>query len=165
MRSREPFGRRSALTSPVHATAPQPSLSTTSPESATNSAARSRRTAEQQGGFELRTGPALPILRPRVSVAAPSHGAYSRRPSNRGMEPTTTGRFRVLDRRPDGTILLVDLDEAVAAVEDGDPEADLQPLAATPPEADDDLAATVRELEPGYEVTASLAWDDSNARV
>ena len=81
------------------------------------------------------------------------------------MEPTTTGRFRVLDRRPDGTILLVDLDEAVAAVEDGDPEADLQPLAATPPEADDDLAATVRELDPGYEITASLAWDDSDARV
>ena len=80
------------------------------------------------------------------------------------MEPTTTVRFRVLDRRPDGTILFVDLDEAVAAVEDNDPEADLRPLAAVPPESDDDLAETVRELKPGYEVTASLSWDDSQAR-
>ena len=81
------------------------------------------------------------------------------------MEPTTTGRFRVLDRRPDGTLLLVDLDEAVAAVEDDDPEADLQPLVAVPPETDDELAETVRELKPGYEVTASLSWDDSEAQV
>jgi len=80
------------------------------------------------------------------------------------MEPTTTGRFRMLDRRPDGTILLVDLDAAVAAVKDTDPEADLQPLAAIPPEADDELAETVRELKPGYVVTASLAWDDSEAQ-
>ena len=80
------------------------------------------------------------------------------------MEPTTTGRFRVLDRRPDGRLLLVDLDEAVAAVEDDDPEADLQPLAVVPPESDGDLAETVRALKPGYEVTASLSWDDSEAR-
>ncbi|WP_253737399.1 DUF6663 family protein [Halohasta salina] len=80
------------------------------------------------------------------------------------MEPTTTGRFRVLDRRPDGRLLLVDLDEAVAAVEDDDTEADLQPLAAVPPASDDDLAETVRDLKPGYEVTASLSWDDSEAR-
>jgi len=79
------------------------------------------------------------------------------------MEPTTTGRFRVLDRRPDSRLLLVDLDEAVAAVEDDDPEADLQPLAVVPPESDD-LAETVRTLKPGYEVTASLSWDDSEAR-
>ena len=80
------------------------------------------------------------------------------------MEPTTTGRFRVLDRRPDGRLLLVDLDEAVAAVADDDPEADLQPLAAVPPEADDKLAETVRSLKPGYGVTASLSWDDSEAQ-
>jgi len=79
------------------------------------------------------------------------------------MEPTTTGRFRVLDRRPDGTILLVDLDAAVAAVEDTDPEADLQPLAAVPPETDEELAETVGKLKPGYVITASLAWDDSEA--
>ena len=79
------------------------------------------------------------------------------------MEPTTTGRFRVLDRQPDGTLLLVDLDEAVAAVEDDDPEADLRPLAVVPPASDGDLAETVRDLKPGYEVTASLSWDDSEA--
>ena len=78
------------------------------------------------------------------------------------MEPTTTGRFRVLDRRPDGTILLVDLAEASKAV-DGDPEADLQPLAVEPP-TDGDIAETVRELQPGYVVSASLAWDESEAR-
>jgi hypothetical protein len=77
------------------------------------------------------------------------------------MEPTTTGRFRVLDRRPDGRLLLVDLDEAVAAVEDG--EGDLQPLAAIPPESDEELAETVRALQPGFVVTASLAWDEGEA--
>ena len=80
------------------------------------------------------------------------------------MEPTTTGRFRVLDRRPDGRILLVDLDAAIEAVETGDPESDLQPLAAVPPETDAGLAETVRALKPGYVVTASLAWDDSEAQ-
>src|SRR6056297_2202977 len=93
-----------------------------------------------------------------------SRVAYSSRPPSWGMEPTTTGRFRVLDRRPDGRLLLVDLDEAVAAVADDDPEADLQPLAAVPPEADDKLAETVRSLKPGYGVTASLSWDDSEAQ-
>jgi len=77
------------------------------------------------------------------------------------MNPTTTGRFRVLDRRPDGRYLLVDLDEARKAAE-GDHEADLQPLAVEPPE-DDELAETIRELKPGYVVKATLAWDDSEA--
>jgi len=77
------------------------------------------------------------------------------------MEPTTTGRFRVLDRRPDGRILLVDLAEARKAVE-GDHEVDLQPLAVEP--ADDaEIAESVRELKPGYVVSASLAWDESKA--
>jgi hypothetical protein len=79
------------------------------------------------------------------------------------MEPTTTGRFRVLDRRPDRTILLVDLDEALAAVTGDDPDADLQPLAASPPTSDEDLAETVSELKPGYVITATLEWDDSDA--
>jgi len=79
------------------------------------------------------------------------------------MEPTTTGRFRVLDIRPAGRILLVDLDAAVAAVEGENPETDLQPLAAVPPASDGELAETVRELKPGFVVTASLAWDDSEA--
>ena len=78
------------------------------------------------------------------------------------MEPTTTGRFRVLDRRPDGRILLVDLDAAVEAVE-GDPEADLQPLAARPESTDDAVTETVSELKPGYVIAASLEWDDSEA--
>ena len=78
------------------------------------------------------------------------------------MNPTTTGRFRVLDRRPDGRLLLVDLAAAVAAV-DGDHEADLQPLAVDPSTGDDELAETIRELKPGYVVEASLAWDESDA--
>ena len=78
------------------------------------------------------------------------------------MEPTTTGRFRVLDHRPDGRILLVDLDEASKAVE-GDHEADLQPLAVEPAD-EGELAETVRELKPGYVVAASLAWDEHTAR-
>jgi len=77
------------------------------------------------------------------------------------MEPTTTGRFRVLDRRPDGRILLVDLAEARKAVE-GDHKADLQPLAVEPA-ADGEPGETVRELKPGYIVSASLAWDESKA--
>lgn len=91
------------------------------------------------------------------------------------MEPTTTGRFRVLDRQPDGTILLVDLDEAAAAATGEDPEADLRPIAVSPPVVADDAAETdagdhdaataetVDELEPGYVVDAELAWDDSDA--
>ena len=88
------------------------------------------------------------------------------------MEPTTTGRFRVLDRRPDGTILLVDLAEATAAATGADPDADLRPIAVTPPAVDDeptdgfaidaDTADTIRSLEPGYVVEAELAWDDSD---
>ena len=89
------------------------------------------------------------------------------------MEPTTTGRFRVLDRRPDGTILLVDLADAIAAATGEDPDADLRPIAVTPPAVDDpetdahDIDAetvdTIRSLEPGYVVEAELAWDDSDA--
>ena len=89
------------------------------------------------------------------------------------MEPTTTGRFRVLDRRPDGVILLVDLAEATAAATGENPEADLRPIAVTPPAVDDDPTAgpaidaetadTIRSLEPGYVVEAELAWDDSDA--
>jgi len=90
------------------------------------------------------------------------------------MEPTTTGRFRVLDRRPDGTILLVDLAEATAAATGENPDADLRPIAVTPPAVDDDpetdapdldaeTADTIRSLEPGYVVEAELAWDDSDA--
>ena len=92
------------------------------------------------------------------------------------MEPTTTGRFRVLDCQPDGTILLVDLDAATAAATGEDPEADLRPIAVSPPTVDDgnsdadsdtgvdaDTAETVGALEPGYVVDAALAWDDSDA--
>ena len=96
------------------------------------------------------------------------------------MEPTTTGRFRVLDRRPDGTILLVDLAEATAAATGENPDADLRPIAVSPPtvvadetpvvddataeaDPDDETADTVRSLEPGYVVAAELTWDDSDA--
>ena len=107
------------------------------------------------------------------------------------MEPTTTGRFRVLDRRPDGTILLLDLDAASDAVAAPDTasEADLRPLAVRPAVADSEadghdsegdghdsddvdaddtaeltLADRVAALEPGYVIEASLQWDDSEAR-
>ena len=99
------------------------------------------------------------------------------------MEPTTTGRFRVLDCRPDGTILLVDLDAAIAAVDTPASTAagDLQPIAVRPDVVDtaewadasvasgdttdrDTLADRVASLEPGYVIEASLQWDDSEAR-
>jgi len=90
------------------------------------------------------------------------------------MEPTTTGRFRVLDRRPDGRLLLVDLAEAVAAINETDPDADLRPIAVTPPSADSTdepntptdgpEGASVGDLQPGYVIEATLTWDDSEAR-
>ncbi len=89
------------------------------------------------------------------------------------MEPTTTGRFRVLDRRPDGRLLLVDLAEAVAAINETDPDADLRPIAVTPPSADstdpssptdEPKGASVGDLQPGYVIEATLTWDDSEAR-
>ena len=87
------------------------------------------------------------------------------------MEPTTTGRFRVLDRRPDGTILLVDLAEATAAATGETPDADLRPIAVTPPavtagdepDSDAEMVDTIRSLKPGYTVEAELVWDDSDA--
>jgi hypothetical protein len=90
------------------------------------------------------------------------------------MEPTTTGRYRVLNRQPDGTILLVDLAEATAAATGEDPEADLRPIAVTPPgvadseteeiDLDPETAETIADLEPGYVVEATLAWADGDAR-
>ena len=92
------------------------------------------------------------------------------------MEPTTTGRYRVLNRQPDGTILLVDLAEATAAATGADPEADLRPIAVTPPgvadsetadlnvDLDADTAETIADLDPGYVVEAELAWADGDAR-
>ena len=93
------------------------------------------------------------------------------------MEPTTTGRYRVLNRQPDGTILLVDLAEATVAATGEDPEADLRPIAVTPPgvagsddaaeidtDLDPDTAETITDLEPGYVVEATLAWADGDAR-
>lgn len=92
------------------------------------------------------------------------------------MEPTTTGRYRVLNRQPDGAILLVDLAEATAAATGEDPEADLRPIAVTPPsvadsdtadldvDLDADTAETIADLDPGYVVEAELAWADGDAR-
>ena len=92
------------------------------------------------------------------------------------MEPTTTGRYRVLNRQPDGTILLVDLAEATAAATGADPEADLRPIAVTPPgvadsdtadldvDLDPETAETIADLDPGYIVEAELAWADGDAR-
>ncbi|WP_435074744.1 DUF6663 family protein [Halorubrum sp. HHNYT27] len=108
------------------------------------------------------------------------------------MDPTTTGRFRVHDRRPrpeiesgsvDGTEESVDAasDEAtddapeefvLVELPDGpvDPTApdaaeQFDPLYATAEGYEGDLAERVASLEPGYVVDATLAWTDASARL
>jgi hypothetical protein len=74
------------------------------------------------------------------------------------MDLTTTGRYRVLDRRPDeAELLLVE----TSASSDGEYE----PVAVDAGGYDDGLAATVDDLRSGYLVTATLDWaTDGTAR-
>jgi hypothetical protein len=107
------------------------------------------------------------------------------------MDPTTTGRFRVHDRRPrpefesdhadaDGRPADAASDEATAdgsdefvlvELPDGpvdptapDAEDQFDPLYATAEGYDGDLAERVSSLEPGHVVDATLAWTDASAR-
>jgi len=92
------------------------------------------------------------------------------------MEPTTSGRFRVHDRRPrpdiDGTgpadppeeLVLVDyLEEPIdpTAPDAGDR---FDPLYAAAEGYEGDMADRVASLEPGFVVDATLAWTDGSAR-
>jgi len=106
------------------------------------------------------------------------------------MDPTTSGRFRVHDRRPrpefesdsadgdgapedDGDGTAADASEEFVLVElpDGpidptapDAEDQFDPLYATAEGYDGDLAERVSSLEPGHVVDATLAWTDASAR-
>jgi len=100
------------------------------------------------------------------------------------MDPTTSGRFRVHDRRPrpdieedsdvaDGVDAAPDASDEFVLVElpDGridptapDAEDQFDPLYATAEGYEDEIAERVASLEPGYVVDATLAWTDASAR-
>jgi len=92
------------------------------------------------------------------------------------MEPTTSGRFRVHDRRPrpdiDGTgpadppeeFVLVDYPEAPIDPTAPDAGDRFDPLYAAAEGYDGDMADRVASLEPGFVVDATLAWTDGSAR-
>jgi hypothetical protein len=102
------------------------------------------------------------------------------------MDPTTSGRFRVHDRRPrpdieddpDADVADLDTDTADASEEfvlvelpEGpvdptapDAEEQFDPLYATAEGYEDELAERVASLKPGYVVDATLAWTDGSAR-
>ncbi|GAB3701533.1 DUF6663 family protein [Halorubrum pallidum] len=96
------------------------------------------------------------------------------------MDPTTSGRYRVHDRRPRPDIEGTDseatadaateefvlVEHADGPVDPTDPEADdrFEPLYAIAEEYEGDLAERVATLEPGYVVDATLAWTDGSAR-
>jgi len=100
------------------------------------------------------------------------------------MDPTTSGRFRVHDRRPRPDIEGADdetregsgtdsADEEFVLVEHADGPVDptesdagdrFDPLYATAEGYEDDLADRVASLDPGYVVDATLAWTDGSAR-
>ncbi|WP_418281461.1 DUF6663 family protein [Halorubrum sp. DTA98] len=88
------------------------------------------------------------------------------------MHPTTSGRFRVHDRRPRPDVADDAPDEFVLV------ELPSEPIDPTAPEAADvydplyvladgydaDLAVRIETLEPGVVVDATLVWDDGTAR-
>lgn len=106
------------------------------------------------------------------------------------MDPTTSGRFRVHDRRPRPDIegggaaaadapndapdefVLVELPDGPFDPTDPDSESQFDPLYATAEgydneptaERDRGLADRVAELKPGVVVDATLAWTDGSAR-
>jgi hypothetical protein len=101
------------------------------------------------------------------------------------MDPTTSGRFRVHDRRPrpeiesdpaddDGVsrneadapeeFVLVELPDGPVDPTAPDAEDQFDPLYATAEGYEGDLAERVASLEPGYVVDGTLAWTDASAR-
>ena len=92
------------------------------------------------------------------------------------MEPTTSGRFRVHDRRPrpdiDGTgpsdppeeFVLVEYPEEPIDPTGPDAEDRFDPVYAAAEGYDGALADRVASLEPGVVVDATLAWTDGSAR-
>ena len=105
------------------------------------------------------------------------------------MDPTTSGRFRVHDRRPrpdieDGPAVdeSADVDDATGGgdapeefvlveLPDGpidptapDAEDQFDPLYATAEGYEGELAERVASLEPGHVIDATLAWTDASAR-
>ncbi|MWV65687.1 hypothetical protein GRS48_12780 [Halorubrum sp. JWXQ-INN 858] len=94
------------------------------------------------------------------------------------MQPTTSGRFRVHDRRPrpdvDGNddpnedapeeFALVGIPDGPVDPSDPDAADVYDPLYAIAEGYDDDLAARVEQLTPGTVVDATVAWDDGTAR-
>ncbi|WP_123620148.1 DUF6663 family protein [Halorubrum sp. CSM-61] len=92
------------------------------------------------------------------------------------MEPTTSGRFRVHDRRPrpdiDGTgpsdppeeFVLVEHSEGPIDPTDPDAEDRFDPLYAAAEGYEGDIADRAASLQPGFVVDATLAWTDGSAR-
>ena len=102
------------------------------------------------------------------------------------MDPTTSGRFRVHDRRPrpdieddsDGgggnaapgpgdapeEFVLVELPDGPIDPTAADAEDRFDPLYATAEGYEEELAERVASLEPGHVVDATLAWTDASAR-
>jgi len=92
------------------------------------------------------------------------------------MEPTTSGRFRVHDRRPrpdiDGTGPAAPPEEFVlvehpkGSIDPTDPDAEdrFDPLYAAAEGYEGSLADRVASLDPGFVVDATLAWTDGSAR-
>ena len=92
------------------------------------------------------------------------------------MEPTTSGRFRVHDRRPrpdiDGTdpadppeeFVLVEYPDDPIDPSAPDAESRFDPLYAAADGYDGALADRLASLEPGFVVDATLSWTDGTAR-
>jgi len=91
------------------------------------------------------------------------------------MDPTTSGRFRVHNRRPrpdiDGAdaagpeeFVLVELPDGPVDPSDPDTAERYDPLYAAGEGYEEPLAAAVDALEPGFVVDATLAWTDGTAR-
>ncbi|WP_321166859.1 DUF6663 family protein, partial [Halorubrum sp. Ea8] len=98
------------------------------------------------------------------------------------MDPTTSGRFRVHDRRPrpdieDGSdvdgaaadapeeFVLVELPDGRINPTAPDAEEQFDPLYATAEGYEGEIAERVASLEPGHVVDATLAWTDASARI
>ncbi len=79
------------------------------------------------------------------------------------MEVTTDGQFRVLDnpRRADELLLV---ERSGDGVGNGDDAEAFTPTAVRTDDYDDELGEAVADLEPGYVVDATLAWNDGTAR-